>query len=61
MVKVGSRVVIPAGTRVTVRGNIIKRTHAALVTVRKVTATRAGNSKVTWKSDGYPATAVIKA
>lgn len=57
---VGSQVVIPAGSRVTVRGNTVKRQDDAIVTVRKLDTTRAGNLKVTWKSNGYMASTVLK-
>lgn len=60
MITTGSRVVIPAGTKVTVNGATTKRTHESFVTVRGVTYTRAGNAKVTWKSNGYKATAILK-
>ena len=60
-IKVGSKVTIPAGTKVTVRGEQVKRTMDTTVTVRDIEYTRAGNPKISWKSCGYRATAVLKA
>lgn len=55
-----NRVTIKAGTRVTVRGVTTKRTSDTTVTVRRTEKTRAGNTKVYWKSMGYIASAVLK-
>ncbi len=60
-IKVGSMVVVPAGTKVTRQGEVTKRTSDAVVTVRHLEYTRAGNPKVTWKSNGFMATAILKA
>lgn len=57
---VGSQVIIPAGSKVTVRGQTTKRQEDSIVTVRKLDQTRAGNLKVTWKSNGYMASTVLK-
>jgi hypothetical protein len=56
---VGKTVTIPAGTKVTVQGTTAKRATAATVTVRAQAETRTG-TKITWKSNGYMATAVLK-
>lgn len=57
---VGSRVTIPAGTRVTTQGEIVKRTVDTMVTVRDISFTKTGNPRISWKSNGYRATAVLK-
>lgn len=58
-IKVGKQVTIPAGTKVTVNGQAKKRQADSLVTVRNIETTRTGNLKVTWKSHGYKATAIL--
>ena len=58
--EVGCQVIIPEGTKVTTRGNTTRRENPAIVTVRQLEYTRAGNPKVTWKSAGYAATAILK-
>ena len=58
--KIGSKVTIPAGSRVTSRGETTKRLAATEVTVRKLEFTKTGNPKVTWKSNGFMATTVLK-
>lgn len=58
---IGQKVTIPAGTKVTCQGEVSKREVATMVTLRHVETTRAGNYKVTWKSRGYAATAILKA
>jgi hypothetical protein len=60
-IKVGSSVIIPAGTKVTRQGEVTKRTTESVVTIRRLEHTKAGNPKVTWKSNGYMATAILKA
>lgn len=58
-IRTGRKVTIPAGTRVTRLGQTSKRTQDSKVTVRSVEQTKAGRTKVTWKSHGYLATAVL--
>lgn len=58
-IKAGRKVTIPAGTRVTCLGQTSKRTQDSQVTVRSVEQTRAGKTKISWKSMGYKATAII--
>ena len=60
-IAVGRQVTIPAGTRVTIRGERATRTTDSTVTIRDIETTRAGNTKVYWKSNGYRASAVLKA
>lgn len=60
-ISIGSRVEIPVGTKVTKQGITEKRSRAGLVTVQDLHLTKAGNMKITWKSHGYMATAIIKA
>ena len=57
---VGRQVTIPAGTRVTRDGQTATRSTPAIVTVRAVEYTRAGNPKIYWKSNGLRASAVLK-
>jgi hypothetical protein len=57
---VGNRVKLPAGTRVTTKGKTTRRIRGTTVTVRDIEKTRAGNTKVIWKSMGYRASAVLK-
>jgi|GEM_PF-2416730 len=59
VVTTGSKVTIPAGTRVSRRGQTVRRDLTTRVTVRKVEKTRAGRTKVYWKSNGYRASAVL--
>ncbi len=59
-IKVGSRVTIPAGSKVTVRGQTVKRQAESVVTVRNIEQTRQGNLAVEWKSNGYKARTVLK-
>ena len=59
-IAIGSKVTIPAGTLVIRNGERSKRARDTQVTVRHVETTRAGNFKVTWKSDGIMATACLK-
>lgn len=58
--QVGNTVIIPRGTKVTTCGNTVRRANDAVVTARKVEFTKAGNPKITWKSNGYLATAILK-
>lgn len=59
VVTTGSKVTIPAGTRVSRRGSTARRDFSTVVTVRKVEKTRAGRTKVYWKSHGYRASAIL--
>jgi hypothetical protein len=59
-IKIGSRVRIPAGTKVTQQGYTFNRTQESVVTVRGVIQTESGNMKVVWKSGGYETSAVIR-
>lgn len=56
----GRQVTIPAGTRVTRAGITSRRSNPSTVTVRSVEFTRAGNPKISWKSNGLRASAVLK-
>lgn len=58
-IRAGRKVTIPAGTRVTRQGQTTKRSIDSRVTVRSAEQTRSGKTKVTWKSHGYMATAVL--
>lgn len=57
---VGSTVTIPAGTRVTSRGQTTRRDSDSIVTIRNIETTKSGNMKVFWKSNGYRASAILK-
>ncbi len=59
-IQVGSQVTIPAGSKVTVRGQTFKRQTESVVTVRNVEPTRTGNLAIEWKSNGYKARTVLK-
>jgi len=59
-IRVGNRVTVPAGTRVTINGETNRRVRDTNVTVLEVEQTKAGNTKVIWKSMGYRASAVLK-
>ena len=59
-ITVGSQVTIPAGTQITVRGEKTKRQTSSQVTVRRLDFTKTGNTRVSWKSNGYMATAILK-
>lgn len=56
---VGSKVVIPAGTKVTRAGQTSKRATASKVTVKDIKTTKTGKTKVAWKSHGIIATAIL--
>ena len=56
---VGSKIVIPAGTKVTRAGQTTKRSVNTQVTVRDIQTTKTGKTKVSWKSHGILATATI--
>lgn len=60
MVKVGSKVVIPAGTKITTGEGQVKAERDFTVTVSDVKQTKAGNSKVTWRGHRSMKSAVIK-
>lgn len=59
-VTVGSRVVVPAGAKVLTNYGRISKPTSTRVTVRKVKATRAGNTKIFWKSNGYLVSTILK-
>lgn len=56
---VGRRVTIPAGTRITSGGRVRVKSRTGRVTVRRVSATRTGNTRVYWKSNGLLTSAVL--
>lgn len=56
---VGRQVTIPEGTKVRVRGRTVTRRAESVVTVRAQEETRAGRTRITWKSHGYAASALI--
>ena len=56
---VGKQVTIKAGTRVTYQGRIRARKNDSVVTVRASQPARNGKTKITWKSHGYAATALV--
>ena len=60
-IPVGTQILLPAGTRVTVNGTTVRRHRDAIVTVRRVSRTRTGAPRITWKSNGYMASAILKA
>ena len=59
-VAIGTKVVIPAGTKVMVDGITMKRNRDTQVTARNVEYTKGGNPKVYWKSNGKQASAILK-
>lgn len=60
MVKTGSKVTIPAGTKINTDQGKIKAERDFTVTVADVTTTRAGNTKVTWRGHRSMKSAVLK-
>lgn len=56
---VGSRVYVPAGTRVKRQGTTTTRQSGTMVTVRATELARGGKTRITWKSNGYNASALI--
>jgi hypothetical protein len=59
VIAAGSKVTVQAGSRVTRRGTTARRDFSTVVTVRKVEKTRAGRTKIYWKSNGYRASTVL--
>lgn len=59
-IRVGRQITIPTGSRVTRAGETTKRTRPSTVTVRALETTRAGATKVYWKSNGLQAYTTLK-
>jgi len=57
--RIGSKVEIPAGTVVTCNGEKTKRQNSSIVTIRSCQETKGGKFKISWKSNGYKAEAVL--
>lgn len=60
MITVGSQVRIPRGTSILTQSGKTTKTTNSSVTVRRVQRTRAGNTKVFWKRNGYLVSAILR-
>jgi hypothetical protein len=55
----GQALFIPAGKRIIRNGVPSRQSRSTVVTVRSTKAARDGKTRVFWKSNGYPASALV--